>query len=179
MGSKHTWWPMTTGDIPQRGRGSSPSTAQARSQAPDGPARSGGLRAAYATQVRRTSRRGFTLVESFLVIGILGILAAIALNEFKTQVMMAKRTEATAGLSTLWAAQQIHYSETGIYAAAFSSLAWEIPGGARLSPTSYKGGRYTYQLSQPWGSTSYYCIATGQLDGDVWPDILEVFEFGQ
>jgi prepilin-type N-terminal cleavage/methylation domain-containing protein len=170
---------MTAGDLTQRRRGSSPTAARARPQALDGASAGVGLRAARRAGVRRTAPRGFTLVEGFLVLAILGILAAIAINEFKVQVMLAKRTEAIAGLSQLWAAQQVHYSETGIYAGAFSSLAWEVAGGTRLSPTSYKGGRYTYQLSQPWGSTSYYCIATANLDQDAWPDILEVYEFGQ
>ena len=129
--------------------------------------------------MRRTSPRGFTVIELLLVVAIIGILAALSINEFKTQVMLAKRTEAIEGLATLWTAQQVHYSDQGVYASTFQQLPWQIPGGARLSPTSYKGGRYTYQLSQPWGSTSYYCIATAQLDADPWPDILEIYEFGQ
>jgi prepilin-type N-terminal cleavage/methylation domain-containing protein len=130
--------------------------------------------------VRRTSPRGFTVIELLLSIAIVAILATISINEFKTQVMLARRTEAVAGLGTLWVAQQEYYSATGRYAATFQQLGtFEVAGGSRLSSTSYKGGRYTYQLSQPWGSTSYYCIATAQLDADPWPDILEVYEFGE
>lgn len=115
-----------------------------------------------------------------LVVSIIGILATIALNEFDAQVMLAKRTEAVAGLSTLWTAEQVYYAEDGTYASTFPQLGtFDVPGGELLSPTSYKGGRYTYQLSQPWGSTSYYCIATANLDADPWPDILEVYEFGE
>ena len=127
----------------------------------------------------RTSRRGFTLIELMLVVAIIGLLATISINEFSAQLMFAKRTEAVTGLSALWAAQQIYYLEHGVYADNFRSLGFEINGGTRLSQTSYKGGRYTYQLSQPWGATSYYCIATAQLDADPWPDILEVYEFGE
>ncbi|MDP1823761.1 MAG: prepilin-type N-terminal cleavage/methylation domain-containing protein [Archangium sp.] len=129
--------------------------------------------------MRRKSPRGFTLIEAMFAVAIVAILALISINEFSGQVMLAKRTEAIAGLSSLWAAQQLHYSETGIYAATFNPLAWDVPGGKRISATVYKGGRYTYQLSQPWGSTSFYCIATAQLDADPWPDILEVYEFGE
>ena len=130
--------------------------------------------------MRRTSPRGFTLIELLLSIAILAILATLSINEFNTQVMLARRTEAIEGLSTLWTAQQQYYVETGRYAATLPQLAtFDVQGGQALSPTSFKGGRYTYQLSQPWGSTSYYCIATAQLDADPWPDILEVYEFGE
>src|SRR4051794_35933977 len=114
-----------------------------------------------------------------LVVAIIGLLATLSVNEFGAQIMLAKRTEAVTGLSALWTAQQAHYVEHGEYASTFRDLAFEINGGTLLSPTSYKGNRYTYQLSQPWGSTSYYCIATAQLDADPWPDILEVYEFGE
>lgn len=128
---------------------------------------------------RRTSRRGFTLIELMLVIAILGILATISVNELGSFAMHAKRTEAVVGLSTMWTAQQAHYAEVGSYAGTFGELTEFDIGGQLLSATSYKGKRYTYQLSQPWGAASFYCIATAQLDGDPWPDILDIYEFGR
>ena len=138
-----------------------------------------GPRGAIRSGVRRTSPKGFTLIELMLVVAIIGILATIVTNEFSGQISLAKRTEAVAGLSALWTAQQSFYAENGVYASNFAQLPFAIEGGSRLSATSYKGARYTYQLSQPWGSTSYYCIATAQLDADPWPDILEIYEFGE
>ena len=99
-----------------------------------------------------------------------------ALGEQSLSNLRAKRTEAVAGLEALWTAQRDYYSEHGVYAASFKQLAFEINGGTLQSPTQYTGGRYTYQLSQPWGATSFYCIATAQLDADPWPDILEIYE---
>lgn len=127
----------------------------------------------------RASRRGFTVIELILVIAILSILATISVNEFSGQVMLAKRTEAVVGLGALWTAQQAHFLQHGTYAATFGQLIEFDLGGEPLSPTSYKGNRYTYQLSQPWGPGSFYCIATAQLDSDPWPDILDIYEFGQ
>lgn len=114
-----------------------------------------------------------------LAVVIIALLAALSINEFSAQVMVAKRTEAIGGLSALWTAQQYYYAEHGVYADDFRNLDFEVNGGARLSATAYKGDRYTYQLSQPWGATSYYCIATAQLDADPWPDVLEIYEFGE
>ncbi len=115
-----------------------------------------------------------------LSIAIAALLATISVNELGPQVMLAKRTEAITGLAALWTAQQVHYMEHGSYAPTFTELStFELEGGTLLSPISYKGNRYTYQLSQPWGVASFYCIATAQLDADPWPDILEVYEFGE
>lgn len=129
--------------------------------------------------MRRNASRGFTLIELMLTVAIMGLLATISVNEFGSQVMVAKRVEAITGLGALYTAQHLHYMEHGRYAGAFSELAFEVNGGMQLSPTSYRGVRYTYQLSQPWGERSFYCIATAQLDGDPWPDILEIYEFGE
>lgn len=125
---------------------------------------------------RRRHPRGFTLVELMLAIAILGLLALLALNEFKTQIMLAKRTEAVVGLNLLWKAQKSYYARFGRYATTFDDLEFAINDGKQLSASVYKGARYTYQLAQPWGEQSFYCIATAQLDTDPWPDILEIFE---
>ncbi|MEW5737718.1 MAG: prepilin-type N-terminal cleavage/methylation domain-containing protein [Myxococcota bacterium] len=126
--------------------------------------------------MRRRSPRGFTMIEVMLIAAILGVLTQIAINEFRVQIMHAKRTEAVLGLSHMWKAQKAYQARHGHYARTFEDLDFSVAGGKQLTPQVYKGGRYTYQLSQPWGPQSFYCIATAQLDGDPWPDILEIFE---
>jgi Tfp pilus assembly protein PilE len=114
-----------------------------------------------------------------LVGAILGLLAALAGTELTTYIMRAKRTEAIIGLENIWIAQRSRYADTGTYSPTFTNLSFQVSGGQLLSPTEYRGHRYTYQLSQPWGPTSFYCIATAQLDADPWPDIVEIYEFPQ
>ena len=179
MGWRRTSTPSSWVKSPMGRVGDFTQAPLAGRQAPESGAVRNGLAAAQRGSVRRTSPRGFTLIELMLVVAIIGIMAAISVNEFSAYIMYAKRTEAVTGLATLWTAQQLYYAEHGRYAETFRQLDFEINGGTPLSPTSYKGVRYTYQLSQPWGATSYYCIATAQLDADPFPDVLEVYEFGE
>jgi type II secretory pathway pseudopilin PulG len=117
------------------------------------------------------------MIELMLVVVILGLLARLVGNEFTTYIMRAKRTEAILGLGVVWSAQRTYLADHGTYAPTFPVLStFEVTGGQLVSPTEYRGRRYTYQLSQPWGPTSFYCIATAQLDGDLWPDIVELYE---
>ncbi|MBE2249044.1 MAG: prepilin-type N-terminal cleavage/methylation domain-containing protein [Myxococcus sp.] len=127
----------------------------------------------------RNRRRGFSLIDVMLTIALVGLLASIAVGELNSRTMVARRTEAVVGLTLLWKAQQEHLASHGRYAGDFSELAFQIEGGTQLGSDSYRGKLYTYQLSQPWGESSFYCIATAQLDGDPWPDILEIFETGE
>jgi prepilin-type N-terminal cleavage/methylation domain-containing protein len=136
----------------------------------------GAERAQETAVLTRRHPRGFSLTEMMLVVSIIGILVQIVLNEFKSQIMYAKRTEAIVGLNAMWKAQKEHLARTGHYTGTFDDLDFGITGGKQLAPGVYKGSRYTYQLSQPWGEDSFYCIATAQLDADPWPDIIEIFE---
>jgi prepilin-type N-terminal cleavage/methylation domain-containing protein len=125
---------------------------------------------------RNRQPRGMTMIELVIVLGIAGVLAQIAVNELRVYLMRAKRTEAVMGLNALWKAQKAYLARHNRYAGSFDQLDFSIVGGKQIAPDVYQGGRYTYQLSQPWGPGSFYCIATAQLDGDPWPDVLEMFE---
>lgn len=121
-------------------------------------------------------RRGFSLIEVMLVVALVALLATIAITEFSVVVMLARRTNGVIGLQHVWDAQKAYAIEKGEFASTFEALGFTLEGGQLLDAVTYRSGPYTYQLSQPWGSTSFYCIATAQLDGDPYPDILEVFE---
>jgi type II secretory pathway pseudopilin PulG len=116
------------------------------------------------------------MFEVVTVLGIIGLLLAISFNEFSGAVMRAKRTEAIEGLSALDQAQQAYYLQHGVFADSFAKLDWGIEGGAALSPTEYRGGRYVYVLSQPFDADGYYCAATAQLDQDDTLDVLEIYD---
>jgi prepilin-type N-terminal cleavage/methylation domain-containing protein len=128
---------------------------------------------------QRAGRQGgFTLVELMIVLVVLGVLATQAVYNATTQQKLAKRTELTQGLAALRHAQHAYYLDHGRFAGSFDQLTFAIDGGQRISPTQYHGRLYTYTLAQPWGETSYYVVAVGQLDSDAFPDV-HVLEAGR
>ena len=130
-------------------------------------------------------------MEILTAIAVIGLLAILALGEFKASVLRAKRSEAIDALSSLDAAQAAYYQENDQFASKFSELAWGIEGGVAIDDVTYQGKYYVYTLSRPPDMPDYYyCMATAgeppggggagsifthDLDGDAFPDILEVY----
>lgn len=71
---------------------------------------------------------GFSLVELMIVVGIVGILAAIAVPNFTEFALRARHSEAKANLSTLYAAEVIFRSEYGSYSSVFDSIGFQPTG---------------------------------------------------
>lgn len=132
--------------------------------------------ALQSTMRARMGERAFTLIELMMVIAVLGVLSTMALQQYELMVAKSKRVEAFAGLSGLWTAERSYFSSNNRYSGSFDELAFTMEGGTRLSASQIKGNRYTFSLSQPWGPSSWYCIANGQIDGDPWVDGVEIFD---
>lgn len=131
---------------------------------------------AYELRAMRKARRGFTVVELMFVVAVLGVLSAVAILKFNGYVMDSKRTEAYFGLASVRGAERLYYLNENRYTDRFSNLAFSIVKGQQVGTTQYFGGRYTYSLSQPDGPSSFRCVATADLDGDPWPDVLVTYD---
>jgi len=85
----------------------------------------------------KTMSRGVTLIELMVVIGIVGLLASIALPSYRAYVMRSNRTDAMTALLRLAAAQEKYYLQNNAYATT--------PTGVGVANT--ERGLYTLSLS--------------------------------
>ena len=126
-----------------------------------------------STRARGRARRsGYTLIDVMIVTVIMSVLASLAVSRYQQYVARAKRPEAVMAFRSLAAAQREYLLTKGKYAGTFDALGFRIEGGSRISATEIQGQRYNFRLIQDDGPRSWYCIASGDIDGDAFRDII-------
>jgi type IV pilus assembly protein PilE len=63
----------------------------------------------------RRMNRGFTLIEAMIVVGIIGLIAAIGYPSYRDQVIKSRRAEGMGALLELADRMERHYSDAGTY----------------------------------------------------------------
>ncbi len=93
-------------------------------------------------------KRAFTLIELLVVVLIIGILAAVALPQYRFAVERARATEAVIGVQTWYNAVQRYYLANGTYPAdrdaALNDIDVTLPTPKNFSFGYYNSGATVY-----------------------------------
>ena len=90
------------------------------------------------------NEQAFTLIELLVVVLIIGILAAVALPQYKKAVIRARYKQAVILGDAFLKAQRIYHMANGEYATTFDDLAIDFPPPSRM----VSANNYIYS----WGS---------------------------
>lgn len=121
---------------------------------------------------RSQRQAGYTLMDVMVVTVIIGVLSSLGVNQYNKYIARAKRPEAVMTFRAFAQAQREYLLTWGKYSGTFEALRFNIEGGHKVSPTEIQGRHYNYRLVQDAGPRSWYVIATGNIDGDPFLDVI-------
>ena len=132
----------------------------------------------YGARAGRFGRHGFTLIELMIVVAIVGVLAAIAIPNFRRFQLRSKSTEAKINLGAIRTAESAVIAEFGNYIAAPASPASYSgqnaavfvdtgPPGSNFGMLGWKPeGNIFFQYSVTVSAGAYTAEAAADIDGD-------------
>ncbi len=119
---------------------------------------------------KRTSQKGFSLVELMVVVAIIGVLASIAVPQVNKFIAKARQSEAKTNLASYYTAQKAFQSEYGVYDSRFVAIGYAPEGELRYNvglgalgaiATASNGYNVTPAPSSTEISANTYCGPAG------------------
>lgn len=116
---------------------------------------------------------GFTLIELMVVVGIIGILATIAIVQFRQFDSKVKQIEAKVNLEAIGKSVEAWQAEKDTYVATWADIEWAPTGTSRYS-YKYNGVAHpstplvceTGAPASTATATSFVAVASGNIDID-------------
>jgi type IV pilus assembly protein PilE len=105
--------------------------------------------------------RGFTLIELMITILVIGVLAAIAIPSYRSYLLRAQRSDATAALLRIATSQEKYFLQYNTYA---TQLTGAPPAGLNLVATS-DHGKYNLAIQGGAGVNGFTAQATPAAGG--------------
>jgi hypothetical protein len=101
-------------------------------------------------------------------------LVGVAAARWTGSARRSERAEAHELLFLVTKTQDAFHASHKRYATSFDEIryAWKDKPLTLASPSKLRGDRYEITMTQPWGPASWLAVATGDLDGDAWPDVI-------
>jgi type IV pilus assembly protein PilA len=83
--------------------------------------------------------KGFTLIELMIVVGIIGILVAIAAPNFSRYQARARQSEAKIALAAVYGGEKAFYSEYAAYIGSHDAIGYSPEGAKRFYSVGWAG----------------------------------------
>jgi prepilin-type N-terminal cleavage/methylation domain-containing protein len=116
--------------------------------------------------LKLSAQAGFTLIELMIVVGIIGILVAIAAPNFARYQSKARQSEAKIALAAIYGGEKSFYSEYSVYIGSMDAIGYAPEGSKRFysvgfsaapnpSVGGFAGARTNHSIS--WVNNTFTC----------------------
>ncbi|HEY8279091.1 MAG TPA: prepilin-type N-terminal cleavage/methylation domain-containing protein [Bdellovibrionota bacterium] len=91
--------------------------------------------------IKLGQQKGFTLIELMIVVGIIGILVAIAAPNFSRYQSKARQSEAKIALAAVYGGEKSFYSEYASYIGSMEAIGYAPEGQRRFYAIGWSGAQ--------------------------------------
>ena len=113
------------------------------------------------------SREGFTLIELMIVVGIIGLLAAVAIPQYGNLLEKANLGASLGNLASLRSAVSIYYGNNMGYPGTIDPTKQAKMGGIITGDMPYVKAHYPQGVNSPYGNSITAVAVSGQVPGSM------------